>query len=135
VSYLTGYAREPALLDRLQALAALAPSPPRARSSRRFTTWASAGWPSGQPYPDAISAAGRTYWQAAGFDVVAYHRLDGVVARSGDDPPALPALRIGANDDGPATELGMVSLLDGGIEGVHVDVGDDSHAGPRRPSR
>jgi maleate isomerase len=32
----------------------------------------------GTPYPDAISAAGRTYWQAAGLDVVAYHRLDGV---------------------------------------------------------
>src|SRR5262245_56965039 len=77
-SYLTGYASEPALLDRLSALA----------GTRAFTT-ARAIIAALQhlgvrrlalatPYPDAISAAGRAYWQAAGFDVVAYHRLDGV---------------------------------------------------------
>jgi maleate isomerase len=78
VSYLTGYASEPALLDRLQALAGT-----RAFTAARAIVAAlhhlgvrRLGL--GTPYPDAISAAGRAYWQAAGFDVVAYHRLDDV---------------------------------------------------------
>ena len=79
VSYLTGFANEPALLDRLVALA----------GTRAFTA---AGailaalrhlgvrrLALATPYPEAISAAGRVYWQAAGLDVVAHHRLDGVV--------------------------------------------------------
>jgi maleate isomerase len=28
------------------------------------------------PYPETISAAGRTYWEAAGFEIVAHRRLD-----------------------------------------------------------
>jgi maleate cis-trans isomerase len=32
----------------------------------------------GTPYPDEISALGRAYWQAAGFEVVSHRRLDGV---------------------------------------------------------
>jgi maleate cis-trans isomerase len=78
VSYLTGYAEEPALLDRLQALA----------GTRAFTTARAIvaalrhlgvrRLGLGTPYPVAISVAGRAYWQAAGFDVVAYHRLEDV---------------------------------------------------------
>jgi maleate cis-trans isomerase len=32
----------------------------------------------GTPYPEAISAMGKAYWEAAGFDIVGYHRLAGV---------------------------------------------------------
>jgi maleate cis-trans isomerase len=78
VSYLTGYAREPALVDRLQGLAGT-----RAFTAARAIIAAlrhlgvrRLGL--GTPYPEAISVAGRAYWQAAGFDVVAYHRLDDV---------------------------------------------------------
>jgi maleate cis-trans isomerase len=76
VSYLTGYASEPALLDRLNALAGT-----RAFTAARAIIAAlhhlgvrRLGLAT--PYPEPISAAGRAYWQAAGFDVVAYHRLD-----------------------------------------------------------
>jgi maleate cis-trans isomerase len=79
VSYLTGHAREPALLDRLQALTGT-----RAFTAARAIIAAlhhlgvrRLGL--GTPYPEAISVAGRAYWQAAGFDVVGYHRLDDVV--------------------------------------------------------
>jgi maleate cis-trans isomerase len=34
----------------------------------------------GTPYPEAISAQGRAYWEAAGFDVVSYRRLDNVAS-------------------------------------------------------
>ena len=74
VSYLTTFADEPALLDRLRALAG-----PRAFTAagaihaalrhlgaRRLAL--------ATPYPETISAAGRTYWQAAGFEIVA-HRV------------------------------------------------------------
>jgi maleate isomerase len=78
VSYLTGYTREPALLDRLHGLAG-----PRAFTTARAIVAAlhhlgvrRLGL--GTPYPDAISVAGRAYWEAAGFDVVAYHRLPDV---------------------------------------------------------
>jgi maleate isomerase len=79
VSYLTGFANEPGLLDRLVALA----------GTRAFTA---AGailaalrhlgvrrLALATPYPEAIGAAGRAYWDAAGIDVVAHQRLDGVV--------------------------------------------------------
>jgi maleate isomerase len=79
VSYLTGFANEHALLDRLVALA----------GTRAFTA-AGAILAALQhlgvrrlalatPYPEAIGAAGRAYWEAAGIDVVAHQRLDGVV--------------------------------------------------------
>ncbi|HJR01369.1 MAG TPA: decarboxylase, partial [Methylomirabilota bacterium] len=29
----------------------------------------------GTPYPESISRQGRAYWEAAGFDLVGYHRL------------------------------------------------------------
>jgi maleate isomerase len=79
VSYLSGFANEPALLDRLVALA----------GTRAFTA-AGALLAALQhlsvrrlalatPYPEAIGAAGRAYWEAAGLDVLAHGRLDGVV--------------------------------------------------------
>jgi maleate isomerase len=76
VSYLTGFTDEPALLDRLRALAG-----PRAFTAagaihaalRHLGTRRLA---LATPYPEAISTAGRTYWQAAGFEVVSHRRLD-----------------------------------------------------------
>ena len=32
----------------------------------------------GTPYPESISRQGRAYWEAAGFEIVGYHRLAGV---------------------------------------------------------
>lgn len=78
VSYLTGFEREPALLDRFAALAgtrtvtaARAIVAALARLGVRRLALAT-------PYPEAISVAGRQYWEAAGFEVVAHARLDDV---------------------------------------------------------
>lgn len=78
VSYLTGFASEPALLDRLAALTGTravtaARAILAALEHLRVRRLALA-----TPYPETISAAGRAYWEAAGFEVVAYHRLEGV---------------------------------------------------------
>jgi maleate isomerase len=76
VSYLSSFAGEPALRDRLRALAG-----PRAFTAagaiqaalhhlgtRRLAL--------ATPYPESISAAGRAYWDAAGFKIVSHRRLD-----------------------------------------------------------
>jgi len=78
VSYLSGFANEPALLERLAQLA----------GPRSFTVARAVGTALrhlgikrlslATPDPEAISSAGRAYWQAAGVEVVAHRMLDGV---------------------------------------------------------
>jgi maleate isomerase len=78
VSYLTGFTQEPALVDRLTALAGT-PAVTAARAIlaalahlgvRRIAL--------ATPYPEVIGAAGRRYWEAAGLEVVAHHQLDDI---------------------------------------------------------
>lgn len=78
VSYLNGFAKEPALLERLAAL-----SGTRAVTAARAIVEALQHLGARRiavatPYPEAIGVAGRAFWKAAGFDVVAHGRLDGV---------------------------------------------------------
>ena len=76
VSYLTTFADEAALLDRLRALAGphaftaagAIHAALRHLDARRLAL--------ATPYPETISTAARTYWQAAGFEVIAHRRLD-----------------------------------------------------------
>jgi maleate cis-trans isomerase len=75
-SYLTGFASEPALVERLTALTG-APVVTAAQAVgaalERFGVKALA---LGTPYPEPIGARARVYWAAAGFRVVRHHRLD-----------------------------------------------------------
>ena len=80
VSYLTGFAEEPAMLSRFAALA----GPARAFTVARAVSDALRHLgvrrlALATPYPDAIARAGRAYWQASGFQVVSHRQLDGVV--------------------------------------------------------
>jgi maleate cis-trans isomerase len=78
VSYLNGFTGEAALLERLAGHAG-APALTAARAVHdalahlRVRRLALA-----TPYPEVIATAGRRYWEAAGFDLVAHQRLDGV---------------------------------------------------------
>jgi len=78
VSYLVGFPREPDLLDRLAGLTG-GRATTAARAVRdalehlRVRRLALA-----TPYPEAIGTAGRAYWEAAGFRVVASRRLEDV---------------------------------------------------------
>jgi maleate cis-trans isomerase len=78
VSYLTGFAGESALVERVAAL-----------SGTRALTAAGAIIAAlhhlgvrrvalATPYPDVIASAGRAYWEAAGLTIVAHRQLDGV---------------------------------------------------------
>jgi maleate isomerase len=74
-SYATGFANEPQLIDRL---ASLTGTPAITAAHAVFAALQHLGVKKlalGTPYPEIISAKGRAYWEAAGFDVVGYRRL------------------------------------------------------------
>jgi maleate isomerase len=79
VSYMNGFANEPALLERLAGLvgtqavtaAGAVREALRHLGVRRVAL--------ATPYSEAIGVAGHAYWQAAGFEVVARRQLAGVV--------------------------------------------------------
>jgi maleate cis-trans isomerase len=78
VSYATGFAEEPALIDRMAKLAGC----PAVTASRAIlAAFAHLGVRRialATPYSEAVEALGATYWKAAGLDVVAHRRLEGV---------------------------------------------------------
>jgi maleate isomerase len=107
VSYLTGFAGERALVDRLAALA----------GTRAITAAGAIIAALGHlgvnrlalatPYPEAISGPGRAYWQAAGFRLVAHHRLDGV-SNIYEETEAR-AYALGRAADAPDAEAVLIS--------------------------
>jgi maleate cis-trans isomerase len=74
-SYAVGWGREQPLVDRIASLcrapALLAAQAVRAALHHLGVTRLALG----TPYPESISRQGRAYWEAAGFDLVGYHRL------------------------------------------------------------
>lgn len=74
-SYVNGFAREPALVDRIAALCR-APVVTAAGAVRAaLLALGVKRLALGTPYPESITALGRAYWEAAGFDVVSHRRL------------------------------------------------------------
>src|SRR5438552_12984396 len=78
LSYAVGFANEPALIERLTTLAGC-----RAITATRAILAALAHLGVRRlalavPYTAAIETLGASYWKAAGLDVVAHHRLEGV---------------------------------------------------------
>ena len=107
VSYLNGFANEPALVDRLARLAGV-PAATAAGSVRAALVHLGARRIAvAMPYPEAIGAASHAYWTAAGFDVVARHRLAGVTNIY--DETEERALAVGRQADVPAAEAILIS--------------------------
>jgi maleate cis-trans isomerase len=107
VSYMNGFAGEPALLERLSGLcgaravtAAWAVREAlRHLGVRRLAI--------GTPYSDAIGEAGHAYWQAAGFQIVARRQLAGVVNIYVETEERAHAL--GRQADAPEAEALLIS--------------------------
>ena len=78
VSYALGFAHEPVLIDRMTKVAGC----PGITASRAIlAAFAHLGVRRialATPYSEAIETLGTVYWKAAGLDVVAHRRLDGV---------------------------------------------------------
>ncbi len=78
VSYLTGFAGEAALVERLAGLAGTRALTAAGAISAALGHLGARRIALATPYPEAIAAAGRAYWQAAGFEIVAHRGLPGV---------------------------------------------------------
>ena len=61
----------------------------------------------GAPYPAAVSALGKAYWQAAGFDIVGYHRLEDVTNIYRESEAR--AYELARKADAPAAEAVLLS--------------------------
>lgn len=77
-SYATGFANEPQLIERLSALTGATTLTAARAVLAALQHLGVKKLALGTPYPEAISAMGKAYWEAAGFDIVGYHRLAGV---------------------------------------------------------
>jgi len=120
-SYASGFANEPALADRLSTMAG-APAVTAAGAVRAALEHLGVKRLAlGTPYPPEISAQGKAYWQAAGFEIVGYHRLDDVasiytesedrayaLARAADAPGADAVLLSGTG----LPTVGMLEILE-----------------------
>ena len=77
-SYAVGYGNEQPLVDRI---AALAGAPALLAAQAVLAALRHLGVKRlalGTPYPESISRQGKAYWEAAGFEIAGYHRLDDV---------------------------------------------------------
>jgi maleate isomerase len=77
-SYATGFANEPQLIDRLAALTGATSITAARAVLAALQHLGVKKLALGTPYPEAISAKGRAFWEGAGFDIVGYHRLPDV---------------------------------------------------------
>ena len=117
-SYVNGFANEQALVDRLASLSGTTAVTAARAISRALRHLEVKRLGLGTPYPEAMSALGRAYWEAAGFEIAGYRRLEGVtniyaeseerayrLARDADAPGADGVLLSG-------TGLPTVGILD-----------------------
>jgi maleate cis-trans isomerase len=77
-SYALGYGNEQALVDRI---ASLAGAPVLLAAQAVLAALRHLGVKRlalGTPYPESISRQGKAYWEAAGFEIAGYHRLENV---------------------------------------------------------
>jgi maleate cis-trans isomerase len=74
-SYATGFANEPQLIDRLSSLCGTTSITAARAVLIALQLLGVKKLALGTPYPEAISAKGKDFWEAAGFDIVGYHRL------------------------------------------------------------
>jgi maleate cis-trans isomerase len=77
-SYAMGFAHEPQLIDRLTSLTGTPVITAAGAILAALQYLGVKRLALGTPYPETISARGRAFWEAAGFDIVGYQRLVGV---------------------------------------------------------
>ena len=107
VSYVNGFANETALIDRLAALAGSPASTAASAVREALLHLGVRRLAVAMPYPEAIGVASHAYWQAAGFEVVARHRLADVTNIY--DETEARALAVGRDADVPAAQALLIS--------------------------
>jgi maleate cis-trans isomerase len=107
VSYVNGFANEPALLDRLAGLAGTRAVTAAWAVREALRHLGVRRLAIGTPYSDAIGVAGHAYWQAAGFEIVSRRQLAGVVNIYVETEER--AYALGREADAPEAEAVLVS--------------------------
>jgi maleate cis-trans isomerase len=107
VSYANGFANEPALLERVATLAKTSAVTAASAIRAALQHLGVKRLALGAPYPATVSAQGKAYWQAAGFDIVGYHRLEGVTNIYEESEER--AYALARNADTPAAEAVLLS--------------------------
>ena len=106
-SYANGFANEPALIERLAALAktsaVTAASAIRAALQHRGVKRLALA----TPYPASVSAQGKAYLQAGGFEIAGYHRLENVTNIYAETEER--AYELARKADSPAAEAVLLS--------------------------
>jgi maleate cis-trans isomerase len=107
VSYLTGFAGEPGLLERLAGLTRAQPLTAARAIHEALRHLGVRRLALATPYPEAIADAGRRYWEAAGLEIVSHRRLPGVASIYEESESRAHAL--GRSADLPAAEAVLIS--------------------------
>ena len=106
-SYALGFGNEQALIDRIASLGgapALLAAHAALAALRHFEVKRLA---LGTPYPESISRQGKAYWEAAGFQIVGYHRLADVADIYAESEER--AHLLGRRADAPDAEAVLLS--------------------------
>ncbi|HMH52332.1 MAG TPA: hypothetical protein VK548_18985 [Candidatus Acidoferrum sp.] len=107
VSYLNGFANEGALIDRMAALAGTRAATAAGSVREALIHLGARRIAVAMPYPEAIGVASHAYWTAAGFDVVARHRLADVTNIYVETEER--ALTLGREADVPSADAILIS--------------------------
>jgi maleate isomerase len=107
VSYLTGFKGEPALLERIARLSGARPLTAATAVTEALRHLGARRIALATPYPEVIANAGRTYWTAAGFEIVAHRGLENVTNIY--DETEERAYTLGRAADSPDADAVLIS--------------------------
>src|SRR5262249_47858452 len=106
-SYALGYGNEQPLVDRI---ASLAGAPALLAAQAVLAALRHLGVKRlalGTPYPESISRQGKAYWEAAGFEIAGYHRLEDVTDIYAENEER--AYELAPPADAPQAAAGLLS--------------------------
>jgi len=107
VSYLSGFAAEPALLERIAKLSGARPLTAASAIAEALRHLGARRIALATPYPEVIASAGRTYWTAAGFEIVAHRGLPDVTNIY--EETEARAYELGRAADAPGADAVLIS--------------------------
>jgi maleate cis-trans isomerase len=107
VSYLTGFKGEAGLLERVAQLSGTRPLTAATAIAEALRHLGARRIALATPYPEVIASAGRAYWTAAGFDIVAHRGLPGVTNIYEETEER--AYTLGREADAPGADAVLIS--------------------------
>jgi len=96
-SYANGFANEATLVERLTAMAGAPGVTAAGAVHAALEHLGVKRLALGSPYPPEVSARGKAYWEAAGFEIAGYHRLEDVRSIYDESEERAYALARGAD--------------------------------------